>query len=271
MAALLPLPEIQACDAIGRPYAAGTLETYVPATSTPKPTWSDPAAGDGHLNTNPVVLDSAGRAILYGDGLYRLVLRDAAGNLVYDQPSSTLVSAAMAPVIIAPTIAEAVRLLGIQDMIDAAVLVEHDRAMAAEAALSAATAAEAAARAAADTALGARIDAETAARIAGDAALQAEINAINATLGGLPSGGTTRGGSVTADALSFYSIAFAAPFSAVCFGIWVQPPAPIDDKRTEIVVVYTTLTASGSTGQFQDAAGTPVAAATPLNYVAFGW
>jgi len=113
MAALLPLPEIQACDAMGRPYAAGTLETYVPATSTPKATWNDPAGGAGHLNTNPVVLDSAGRAILYGDGLYRLVLRDAAGNLVYDQPSSTLVSAAMALVIIASTIVDAVALFGI--------------------------------------------------------------------------------------------------------------------------------------------------------------
>lgn len=178
----------------------------------------------------------------------------------------------MAPVIIAPTIAEAVRLLGIQDMIDAAVLVEHDRAMAAEAALSAAISAEAAARAAADVALGARIDAETAARIAGDAALQAEINTINATLGGVVStGGTTRGGSVTADMLSVYSLTFSAPFSAVCFGIWVQPPAPLDDRLTEIIVVYTTLTASGSTGQFQDRFGTPAAAATPLNYIAFGF
>jgi hypothetical protein len=47
------------------------------------------------------------------------VLSDVDGNLVWDQLSTTIVSSAMAPVVMAPTIAEAVRLLGIQDLIDA--------------------------------------------------------------------------------------------------------------------------------------------------------
>src|SRR6476620_5923831 len=117
---LLPNPSPQFCDANGHPYAAGTIDTFVPDTTTPKSTWLDP---DGAaLNTNPIVLDAAGRCSMHGDGLYRLVLKDADGNLIWDLPSSTLVSGAMAPVIIAPTIADALVLLGVQDAIDAAVL-----------------------------------------------------------------------------------------------------------------------------------------------------
>jgi hypothetical protein len=68
MAALLPNPEPQFCDANGQPYAAGTIETYVPGTSTPKQTWLDPL--QAALNTNPIVLDAAGRCVMYGDGDY---------------------------------------------------------------------------------------------------------------------------------------------------------------------------------------------------------
>jgi hypothetical protein len=133
MVALLQSPEQQFCDLNGAPFAGGLLYTYVTGTTTPKATWLD--AGGSALNTNPIVLDSAGRALIYGDGAYRLILNDAVGNLIWDQPASSIVSAAMAPVILAPTIAEAVRLLGIQAMIDASVLVETNRAEAAETAL----------------------------------------------------------------------------------------------------------------------------------------
>jgi hypothetical protein len=133
MTPLLESPVQQFCDANGEPYAGGLLSTYVQGTTTPKATWSDP--GGTSLNTNPIVLDSAGRALIYGDGLYRLVLQDAVGNLIWDQPASTIVSAAMAPVVSAPTIADAVALLGIQSMIDASVAIERARAEAAEAAL----------------------------------------------------------------------------------------------------------------------------------------
>lgn len=172
---LLPSPELQFCDANGRPYVAGTITSYVPGGTTPKDTWKDPAGGSGHLNTNPIVLDSAGRCILYGDGAHRLVLHDAAGNLIWDQPSSTVVSAAMQPVVGAPTIADAVALLGIQALIDASVAVEAARAEAAEGVLTAAIAAETARAEAAEAALAAAIAAETAARIAADAALAASI------------------------------------------------------------------------------------------------
>ena len=66
---LLPSAELQFSDANGHPYAGGTLELLVPGTTTPKDTWTDP---DGAaLNTNPIVLDAAGRCIVYGDGAYR--------------------------------------------------------------------------------------------------------------------------------------------------------------------------------------------------------
>lgn len=75
----------QFCDANGNPYAGGTLNTYIPGTTTPKTVWSD--VGQTTPQPNPVVLDSAGRASLWGQGQYRLILKDAAGNLIWDRVS----------------------------------------------------------------------------------------------------------------------------------------------------------------------------------------
>lgn len=83
MATILPAPEIQFLDQNGNPLAGGTIGTYIPSTLTAKDTWQD--SGQTILNTNPIVLDAAGRAIVYGSGVYRFVVRDASGNLVYDQ------------------------------------------------------------------------------------------------------------------------------------------------------------------------------------------
>lgn len=84
---LLPTPKQQWIDANGNPYAGGTINTYVPSTTTPKTTWSDSAGTVA--NANPVVLDSAGRAIIWGNGAYRFVVKDAGGNLIYDQVCGT--------------------------------------------------------------------------------------------------------------------------------------------------------------------------------------
>src|SRR4029077_8442571 len=158
------IPEQQFNDADGHPYAGGSLATYVRGTTTPKQTWLDP--GQAALNTNPVILDAAGRCLLWGDGDYRLILRDAAGNLIWDIAATSLVSAAMYPVVSAPTIADAVHLLGLDDTVTAAELAS-------------AISTEQAARIAAD-------NAEIAARTAADANLQSQIDAINAMIGGLP-------------------------------------------------------------------------------------
>ena len=166
---LLPSAELQFCDAIGRPYAGGTLDTYVIGTTTPKTTWMD-SAGDVE-NENPIRLDASGRCIIYGNGGYRTVLKDADGNLVWDQPSYTYVSVAMLPVVGAATLADAREAMGINDAIDAEALARAAADSAEAIARADADAAEATARAAADAA-------EAAARAAGDAALQAEIDAL---------------------------------------------------------------------------------------------
>ena len=62
---------------------AGAVYFYVPGTSTPKDTWQDSAQTT--LNTNPVYLDANGQATIYGNGVYRQILRDSLGNQIWDQ------------------------------------------------------------------------------------------------------------------------------------------------------------------------------------------
>ena len=58
-------------DRNGKPLAGGKVFTYEANTTTPKITYADP---DGKApNTNPVILDQAGRAKIYADdGAYRV-------------------------------------------------------------------------------------------------------------------------------------------------------------------------------------------------------
>jgi hypothetical protein len=82
-ATLLPNARQQFWDTNGRPLAGGSVYFYIPNTSTLKNTWQD--AGKTVLNTNPVVLDSNGQAIIYGEGQYRQVVYDVHGNLIWDK------------------------------------------------------------------------------------------------------------------------------------------------------------------------------------------
>lgn len=82
-ATLLPNGEQVFLDQNGKPLAAGTVYFYVPNTSTPKATWADP--NQVTTNLNPVPLDMSGRAIIYGSGLYRQVVKDVYGNVIWDQ------------------------------------------------------------------------------------------------------------------------------------------------------------------------------------------
>ena len=168
MAAPIVTPELQWSDANGTPYAGGTITTYAQGTSTPKATYKDPALTA--LNTNPVVLDGAGRSLMFGDGDYRLVLQDARGNLIFDVPATTIVSAAMEPVVSAPTLADALDRLGVTALIDAEATARSNADSAEQNARIAADNAEAATRAAADTA-------ETNARTAADSTLTTNLNA----------------------------------------------------------------------------------------------
>ena len=69
----MPTPEIQYLDAAGKPLAGAKLCTYAAGTSTPLATYTDSTAGTP--NTNPVVLNTAGRASVWvGPALYKFVL-----------------------------------------------------------------------------------------------------------------------------------------------------------------------------------------------------
>lgn len=86
-ASLLPNAKQTFLDNNGNPLSSGTVTFYIPATSTLKTTWQD--ANQSVANTNPVVLDSAGRAIIYGDGSYRQVVKDQKGNTIWDGLTSS--------------------------------------------------------------------------------------------------------------------------------------------------------------------------------------
>ena len=80
MGALFNMPRFQEIDSTGRPLAGGLLYTYAAGTTTPKATYAD--RGKTTPNTNPVVLDSNGEAVIYTDATgYKMVLKDAAGVL----------------------------------------------------------------------------------------------------------------------------------------------------------------------------------------------
>jgi hypothetical protein len=82
-ATLLPNGKQQFIDANGSPLVGGSVTFYIPNTSTLKNTWQD--AGQTILNTNPVILDSRGQAVIYGSGQYRQLVKDASGNTIWDQ------------------------------------------------------------------------------------------------------------------------------------------------------------------------------------------
>ncbi len=87
-AGLMPMAQQQFFDNNGNPLSSGTVTTYIVGTTTLKTTWQD--AGETIPNTNPIVLNAAGRAIIYGDGNYRQVVRDRNGNIIWDAVTSAV-------------------------------------------------------------------------------------------------------------------------------------------------------------------------------------
>jgi hypothetical protein len=83
MAELLPLAKCHFDDNNGNPLAGGSVFFYIPNTSTLKSTYQDSA--QTILNSNPIVLDARGEAIIWGSGVYRQVVYDNLGNLIWDQ------------------------------------------------------------------------------------------------------------------------------------------------------------------------------------------
>ena len=82
---LIPNAKQQFLDSNGKPLAGGKVYYYIPSTTTFKNTYQDIALTI--LNTNPIILDSAGECIAWGAGAFRQVVTDVNGNLIWDQPT----------------------------------------------------------------------------------------------------------------------------------------------------------------------------------------
>lgn len=82
-ATLLPNGKQQFVNQNGAPLNGGLVYFYIPNTLTLKTTWQD--AAKTIPNTNPVVLDALGQAVIYGAGQYRQILKDSLLNVLWDQ------------------------------------------------------------------------------------------------------------------------------------------------------------------------------------------
>lgn len=78
MATLMPNGKQAFVDSDGTPLVGGKLYTYDAGTSTPRPTYTDADALPGSENTNPVILDARGEAVVFWDGAYKVTLTTAA-------------------------------------------------------------------------------------------------------------------------------------------------------------------------------------------------
>ena len=79
-----PMPQIRArfTSKLGIPLSGCKVYTYEPNSNIPKTTWVD--IDKTVENTNPILLDAAGEADIFLDGLYRVVVKDRFGFVVYD-------------------------------------------------------------------------------------------------------------------------------------------------------------------------------------------
>lgn len=78
---LLPVPNQQFLDANGDPLSGGKLYFYEPGTATPKSVYGN---SDGTTTlTNPVILDSTGRANVWLNGYYKIILKNSVDTTIY--------------------------------------------------------------------------------------------------------------------------------------------------------------------------------------------
>lgn len=80
MASVIPTLPNQYFDDNGNPLSGGKVYTFEAGTTTPKTTWSD--AGESVANSNPIILDAAGRAKIYWRGSYDIEVRNSANVLI---------------------------------------------------------------------------------------------------------------------------------------------------------------------------------------------
>jgi hypothetical protein len=76
-----------ALDNSGNPAVGYQLFTYANTTTTPKPTYQDGAGAT--LNTNPIILDGRGEAVIFLDEaqVYTFVLKTSTGAVIWSQDS----------------------------------------------------------------------------------------------------------------------------------------------------------------------------------------
>ncbi len=86
-ASILPNGLNQFIDINGNPLVGGTVTFYQPDSLILKDTWQD--SDQTILNTNPIILDSRGQAIIYGYGVYRQRVKDELGNLIWDAETAS--------------------------------------------------------------------------------------------------------------------------------------------------------------------------------------
>lgn len=98
---LIPKGKIQFTTAIGTPLVGGKVYFYVPGTTALKNTYQDQALTI--LNTNPVVLDARGEAVVWGNGAYQQAVYDVFGNLVWSVRADTPGDVNAFPILLADT------------------------------------------------------------------------------------------------------------------------------------------------------------------------
>ncbi|MDE1896034.1 MAG: tail fiber protein [Rhodospirillales bacterium] len=83
----MPKGKTQFLDGNGAPLAGGSVSFYIPGTTTQLATYQDQALSVE--NTNPVILDANGEALIWGFGSFRQVVQDVNGNTIWDEVVST--------------------------------------------------------------------------------------------------------------------------------------------------------------------------------------
>jgi hypothetical protein len=90
MASIMTEPKIQFIDGNGEPLGGGLIYTYEASTALYKETWKD--YGKFEANTNPVELDSAGRASIWLEGSYKIIVSDKNDVVIYTMDNVKSVS-----------------------------------------------------------------------------------------------------------------------------------------------------------------------------------
>ena len=89
-AALLPVAPQQFFDKNGNPVSSGSVEYYIPGTTTLKQVWQDDTQTTPW--SNPITLNAGGwppnNKGIYGNGTYRQIVKDKNSQVISDQPTS---------------------------------------------------------------------------------------------------------------------------------------------------------------------------------------